>query len=526
LSQLDNVLSLIESHKDELKQPGVISIRPGYKVENNWPTNQPAIVVVVSKQAGDAHFPADIDGVPVDVRQASDVEELRFQDPETYNAIAQHRSEFRGGAFAEVDPPAGDETVAAADEATIDSAELERGAPKKPQIPYTPADVQLMPVSGKIPILCHASPDAGWPTLSGFLSGVQSTLTVGLYDFTSKHILDAVSQDLTGKQSFELVLDHPAKNPTADQTDPETVSTLTDALGDEFKQTWALVRMNKEIKQYIYPSAYHIKVAVRDGKSVWVSSGNWNNSNQPDMDPIANPQDTDQDTARKSDRDWHVVIDSPEVAAQYEAYIKHDFDVASEEAAAERGVVGEQAEVPEVFRSATTATFEFHPPLQISDEELALTPLLTPDAGSYRPAMLKVINSAQSKLYIQLQYIHPPNDGVDGDFKALIDAVIQKISDGVDVRIICSEWQTTQGWLERLQSAGVDLSKVKIQNGVHNKGFVIDGKTVVLGSQNWSGDGVLRNRDASIIIESETAAQYYETIFLHDWDRIATQKMS
>jgi phosphatidylserine/phosphatidylglycerophosphate/cardiolipin synthase-like enzyme len=524
MGQLDAVMPVIDRHKDELKQPGVISIRPGFKLENNWPTTQPAIVVVVSQQAGGVQFPASIENIPVEVRKASNIEELRFQNPDQYNAIAQHRGEFRGGAFPEIDPSAGDEVIPAAEPADFEAGDLERGAPRKPKIAYEPADVPLTPVAGKFRILCHASPDAGWPTLRAFLSSVQSTLTVGLYDFTSQHILQAVARDLATGQSLELVLDHPAKNPSADQTDPETVSALSDALGDKFKQTWALVRTNKEIEQYIYPSAYHIKTAVRDSSSVWVSSGNWNNSNQPDIDPIGNPNAGDQDLARKSDRDWHVIIDNQDIAKQFEAYIKHDFDVASAQEQ-ERGAPAPETLVPEEFRSATAGTFEFHEPLEIADEDLTVTPLLTPDAGSYRPAMLNLIQSAQTKLYIQLQYIHPPKDGVDDDFKALIDAVVEKINGGVDVRIICSEWQATQGWLERLQEAGVDLSKVKIQNGVHNKGFVVDGKSVALGSQNWSGDGVLRNRDASVIIQNESAAQYFEGIFLHDWDRIAKQNM-
>ena len=243
------------------------------------------------------------------------------------------------------------------------------------------------------------------------------------------------------------------------------------------------------------------------------------------MDPIGSPSAGDQALARKSDRDWHVIVSDPDIAKQFEAYIKHDFDIASaEEAEAERGIQAE-TEIPDEFRSAATGTFQFHEPLLITDEELTIIPLLTPDPGSYRPRMLEFIESATSKLYIQLQYIHPPKDGVDEDFKALIDAVIQKIADKLDVRIICSQFQAMQGWLERLQDTGVDLGKVKIQNGVHNKGFVVDGKKVALGSQNWSGDGVLRNRDASVIIESQTAAEYYETIFLHDWNRIARQSM-
>jgi phosphatidylserine/phosphatidylglycerophosphate/cardiolipin synthase-like enzyme len=83
------------------------------------------------------------------------------------------------------------------------------------------------------------------------------------------------------------------------------------------------------------------------------------------------------------------------------------------------------------------------------------------------------------------------------------------------------EWQIPGGWLDRLQEAGIDLDVVKLQNGVHNKGFIFDHKIVALGSQNWSGDGVLRNRDASVVIENATAAAYFETIFLGDWNTIA-----
>src|SRR5205807_6610974 len=36
--------------------------------------------------------------------------------------------------------------------------------------------------------------------------------------------------------------------------------------------------------------------------------------------------------------------------------------------------------------------------------------------------------------------------------------VIAKIDAGVDVRIICSEFQAEQGWLERLQEVGLDAA--------------------------------------------------------------------
>ena len=274
MQNLDQITSIIQSHFAELKQSGVIDLHPGYTLENDWPTSQPAIVAVVSKDAGAVHLPSQVDGIPVDVRQATPVEELAAQDPEGVARLAQSRPEFRGGAF---------EGTAIAPE-----AEEERGA-GKPGIDYTPASVKLKRVTGKFPIVCHASPDAGWPTLRDFIAATQSTLKVSIYDWTSKHILDGVIGSLGASQTLELTLDDPIKNPTANQTDPETIAALADSLGGRFTSAWALVRSSPQAETWIFPTAYHIKVAVRDSSAMWLSSGNWNNSNQPDIDPINNP---------------------------------------------------------------------------------------------------------------------------------------------------------------------------------------------------------------------------------------------
>ncbi len=70
---------------------------------------------------------------------------------------------------------------------------------------------------------------------------------------------------------------------------------------------------------------------------------------------------------------------------------------------------------------------------------------------------------------------------------------------------------------------GFDLTQVRTQQGVHNKGIVRDGATVLVSSENWSGDGVLRNRDAGVIIEYPPIAQYFQQIFMHDWTQLARQ---
>jgi hypothetical protein len=84
---------------------------------------------------------------------------------------------------------------------------------------------------------------------------------------------------LDGSQTLQMVLDNPTLNHTANQSDLETEQNLQNALADRFQFNWALTRSDVHVRAWVFPFAYHIKVIVKDGKTVWVSSGNLNNSN-------------------------------------------------------------------------------------------------------------------------------------------------------------------------------------------------------------------------------------------------------
>jgi hypothetical protein len=79
------VYQAIREHRDELLGiPGVISVRPGYRFERGWITDEPAVVVTVRRKlpdgelGGAAHvIPRTSGDVRVDVAPASPVEQLR-----------------------------------------------------------------------------------------------------------------------------------------------------------------------------------------------------------------------------------------------------------------------------------------------------------------------------------------------------------------------------------------------------------------------------------------------------------------
>lgn len=521
---------VIQAHLAELTKPNVLAVRPGYKFTGGWITRKPAIVAIVDRKrdvpAADS-LPTKLDGIAVDVREATRLQQLRHADFARHAAIAAsvgpdlaepefpyERDIVTGRLFSELSSQA------------AGAEQIEEAArPRKPELKYQPPGIALAAVTDVISITCCASPDAGWSVLKTFLQGVQSRLTVAMYDFTSSRVLQTLEEALDGGKLMQLVLDRPPEHKSQDD---ETLANLSARFGDRMEGVWALVRSNPKVAEWIFPTAYHIKVAVKDGSSVWLSSGNWNDTNQPDVSPGASPGDVPRSVLSRSDRDWHVIVENPAIAATFEQYIKNDFAVAAQN----QSVAGAaQAEAAPITDTELTAAFEvpspiptqFFAPQEFTGERMMIEPLLTPD--NYAPAMLRLIKSASQKLYMQLQYIHPSTRVGDDAFASLINAVGDKMRAGLDVRVIIHGREASNGGLERLQEAGLDMSLVKVQGGVHNKGFVVDSAIAAVGSHNWSADGSLRNRDATLIIHHAGAARYFEQIFLHDWTSMASQNV-
>ena len=97
------------------------------------------------------------------------------------------------------------------------------------------------------------------------------------------------------------------------------------------------------------------------------------------------------------------------------------------------------------------------------------------------------------------------------------EALADKIAAGKEVQLIVSA-DYAEKWGEKMKSAGVDLTaNIHMYPDVHNKGFVVDGKTVIVSSQNFSPAGIDENRDAGMILESPELAQYFGPIFDADW---------
>lgn len=520
-----DIAALIAANRDKLDIPGVMTARPGRRLVNGWPQAQRALVVICERDqqaAVRARLPEAIDGVPLDIRAASPLHTLRRANPQAYAAIASGpRQEYEVPEFSgEIHFGEGGAESTAAE--LMGAARRQRQ--KQPLAYERPADVTLDPVEEEMTLQLHASPDAGWQMLQPFLTGAPGDLVVGMYDFTAPHIDQAVLAGRGQDGKLTLTLDHPPGKATREQTIEDTEHDL-EALGAQLSFAWALEGHDRKVTEFIYPNAYHIKVAVRPDDVMWLSSGNWNTTNQPVID--LGDRDAAIATAQESDRDWHVIAHSPGLAKVFRAYLNKDNEVAQQFQAPEIPA-GLAALMPDAVPDALLAvearakpTVAFFPPQPVTGT-LKVRPLLTP--FDYQPHILDLIKSASQSFWMQTQYIKLSGKPGDEDHDALIAAVADRIAAGLDVRLITSEFQTAD-MIEKLMDAGIDSSVLRIQPHVHNKGIIVDHKTVVVSSQNWSADGTLRNRDAGLIIyDSPDAAQYFEQIFLHDWAHLATQQ--
>src|SRR5262245_17774660 len=148
-----------------------------------------------------------------------------------------------------------------------------------------------------------------------------------MYEWEPNHISDAIVKAMTGhNKSLRMV--------TQKKGTKEAVSDMRHRIGAKFKHVFASVGSGKLI-----PSAYHIKVASRDGEEFWLSSGNWKDSNQADIDP-AGEDSTLIGPLRDRNRDWHVIIRNDKLAKMFQKYIEFDFTEAG------RVPIEEALEVP------------------------------------------------------------------------------------------------------------------------------------------------------------------------------------
>jgi len=509
------VVDFLNTYKG--KAAGLLTARPGYRFDNGIITHVPAIVAVVERKIHKASLtqqdllPSTFKNYPVDVVPASPIDILQYHsNAKVESAVIQQLRSVQEPTFLE--------SLAAPQQ---EAAVLEAASLGNNYIP--PTNVTLEEVQAAMTLTCHVSPEAGWTTLGPFLNDTQEHLQVAMYDFSAPQIYKMLKKILKRGVSLTLVYDgNPAANvgegTKADDVKEDTIIAGLTKIG---KQNFKSIKAWKG-KNGICNNAYHIKVAVRDKKSFWLSSGNWQSSNQPDEDFAS-----DNALLKDYNREWHILVDNAKLSDIYQKFIEWDF---TRSAAKPEADLIETFELPDMYLPEETlewseiAKYRIFPPKKITftkTRPVRIQPVLTPD--NYIEHALSIIRSAKSTLYFQNQYI-TIGETITPEYEELLNTLMDKINNAnIDGRIILRAQRSDQDrkMLEALQAYGFDMSRVKMMSNTHTKGIIADGERILIGSHNYSNAGVQYNRDASLLIYNDVVAHYYQDVFLHDWERRA-----
>jgi hypothetical protein len=491
----DKVQAVIDATMEKLTAvEGFVSAEPGFPIIDGTVHKEPAVIVYVTHKKPptsllpEERVPRQLGPYRVSVMQADPLRQVMTLMSEQ---------------------PIADSVASSAS-----------GLTYKP-LPGNPIDATF---KVKKPILCHIGPDAGWPVLRPFLEATEKKLSVAMYDFNADYI---------AKSFIETVHDK----------DLHVVLTWDD--GMTAPETKIRTKLRKSLKENLdgfivrcgasrrFASAYHEKVAVRDSTAFWLSSGHWSSRSQPNIDPIGTPSQA-KGMYSKGNREWHVIVEDEKLAQVFERYIKHDRDDSEAEAkAGDDGVVldAEAApRLPDVFvpvEALFDADDVADTPTPIAPEilptqpgEFDVTPVLTPD--NYIGRIMELIGGAKRSIFLQYAYITFSDKKIDKKFTEML-AKLAELSNrsNFDMRIIVGS-NGAADKIRKLVESGFKETVFRSQSSIHNKGIVVDGETVLVSSANWSGDGVLRNRDAGLIIFNKEIATYYQNAFVFDWENRAS----
>ncbi len=168
-----------------------------------------------------------------------------------------------------------------------------------------------------------------------------------------------------------------------------------------------------------------------------------------------------------------------------------------------------------IFLFLTVFVFQSQSALAIPTD----TEYIAPD--KYFETALNEINSAKSSIFLVMYLVSVSPNQPEAQPSQLLDALVKAKDRGVDVKVILDQninFETeslddavltnkNQNAFEFLKRNGVNAFFDESQTFTHTKTLIIDNKTVLLGSTNWSKSALARNNEANVLVHSEEFAK-------------------
>lgn len=367
------------------------------------------------------------------------------------------------------------------------------------------SDFRFKKISFNGVVKTFVSPDSSFNVIVSEIQNATRTIHLNMYKFTNVFLCDELIKALIRNVSVNILLDgNPAGGISLEEK--YLISRISNYGGKiHFMKGNS---SNHVFKRY---SFNHAKYMVVDNLTVIVMSCNFGEFGVPKNPCFGN-------------REWGVVIENETVADCFLSVFCDDWSISRCDILPleNMGFV-----VPSSFYFFWKNYDGLYKPCFESDVfvgNFTVLPVVSPD-NSY-DAVYNLICSANETIYVQQLYIYR---NWSENVNPLVECLVNRSKKGVDVRVIINynpfytdtnEKCNETIWYLRENNVKVKYvySNWSVFSNVHNKGVIVDNRSVLVSSINWNKNSFMRNREAGVIIYDEQVARYFSDVFFYDWE--------
>jgi phosphatidylserine/phosphatidylglycerophosphate/cardiolipin synthase-like enzyme len=354
-------------------------------------------------------------------------------------------------------------------------------------------------------IQTFVSPDCSYETIVDEIRNASKSIHLNIYEFTHPLLCNELIKALLRNVSVNIFLEG---SPIGGISDEEKyVIKRINNYGGNIR----FLVSNTDEKIYSRYRFDHAKYIVIDNQTVIVKSCNWGKTGVHKDPSYGN-------------REWGVIIRNQSVVQYFLKVFLDDWNPKRCDSypldrmnlTISSGFYMDDY----VFKGSYSPEFES----ETFVGNFSVVPVFSPDT-SYE-AICDMIDSANDCIYIEQLYIYKNwNDRIN----PFVERLVNKSNHSIDVKIILNynpNYEDTNDKCNKtkqyFEENGIEVRFVYTNwsffTNVHNKGMIVDNKSVLISSVNWNENSVMRNREAGIIIENEEVAQYYADVFFYDWN--------
>ena len=361
-------------------------------------------------------------------------------------------------------------------------------------------------------LTAFVSPDCSLETVVNVLDSARSTIRLCAYEFDSASVCTSLLRAASKGVSVRVFLDGAPAGGLGERE--EACASVLAAGGVSVSMLNG--NLSQKIVRHVGP--LHAKYAVVDSMDSIVLSENFVESGLP-VDKIC------------GNRGWGVLVEDSKVAQ----YLERLFDSDSRSTRSDvldwraSGHFDPNADLPEIPEADHTRGM-LNPFHSTRESRVRLVP--SPDGSLVAPFACSMLSDASSiqteQFQVDLFWATRWTDSSCLD--PLLESLEIAMARGASVEMLFdSSWfnsEKNSAAVSYLASDALNRSwngQFKLLDTsspvtvLHNKGAIIDGKLVMISSNNWGYSSFAKNRELAILLESDEIASYFSRAFSFDW---------